>query len=278
MEIAVYPPQSSLLKKHIECFYVLKRSEAAAPSTYLTFPGIQQVVSLYGNSCSEITDDAVIIRHEQNDELESRIVGSFRKVVCVRYEGPAYEITTLFRPLAINSFLPLPLKDIAPGHFPTFNPYSDFMDVMYGVYKITSLEEQLQTLETYWLSKYNGFQHPFLPSVLEYMYHDDLDEQGIAAICKLHRISRQTLHYHFERYLCKTPSLFRKVLRFRRAMQQYKPEKFEQGLSRLSALSNYFDQSHMIRDFKSLTGYTPQHFFSRLSRLGNGEVNLLFID
>ncbi len=278
MEIKVYLPQSPLLKEHIECFYVLSRSETAAPVTYLTFPGVQQVVSLYGNSRSEVTDDSVIIRHERNDVLESRIVGRFQKVVCVRYEGPAYEITTLFRPLAINAFLPSPLKDIAPGHFPVFNPYSGFMDIMSGIYKMDGVKEQLQALENYWLSRYNGFRHPFLPAVLEYMYKDDLDEQRIASICRSHGISRQTLHHHFERYLCKTPSLFRKVLRFRRAMKQYKPDKFEQGLSRLSALSNYFDQSHMIRDFKSLTGYTPQQFFPRLSRLGNGEVNLLFID
>ncbi|MBO9657931.1 MAG: AraC family transcriptional regulator [Chitinophagaceae bacterium] len=278
MEITVYTPQSSLLKQHIECFYVLTRSETAAPTTYLTFPGIQQAVSLYANSRSVVTDDAVIIRHEQNDILESRIVGRFQKVVCVRYEGPAYEITTLFRPLAINSFLPRPLKDMARGHFPVFNPYEDFMNIMSGIYRMNSVEEQLHAMEHYWIGKYNGFRHPFLPAVLEHMYKNDLDEQLIASVCKTHGISRQTLHHHFERYLCKTPSLFRKVLRFRRTMQRYKPEKFEHELSRLSALSNYFDQSHMIRDFKSLTGYTPQNFFPRLSRLGNGEVNLLFID
>ncbi|MET0464708.1 MAG: helix-turn-helix domain-containing protein [Chitinophagaceae bacterium] len=278
MEIEVYRPQSPLLKQHIECFYVLSRSKNAPPSTYLTFPGTQQVVSLYANTTSEITDESVIIRYEPNGVLESRIVGRFQRVVCVRYEGPVHEITTLFRPLSINAFLPIPLKDLAQGHFPLFDPYPDFMDVMTGIYRLTDVHKQLQEIETYWLGKYHGYQHPFLPSVLEHLYQDDPDEQGIASICKAQGISRQTLHHHFERYLCKTPSLFRKIIRFRRAMQHYHPEKFQAGLSRLSALANYFDQSHMIRDFKALTGYTPNNFFPRLSKIGNGEVNLLFMD
>lgn len=278
MEITVYRPRSPLLKEYIACFYVLTRSETAGPSTYLTFPGMHQVISLYANTSSEVTDDAVIIRHQPNGVLESRIVGRFQKVVCVRYEGPVHEITTLFRPLAVNAFLPRPLKDMAPGHFPEFNPYPDFMAEMTRIYRITTVQDKLSEIEDYWLSKYHGFRHPFLPSVLEHLLRNDADGQNLSLICAAHSISRQTLHHHFERYLWKTPSLFRKIVRFRRALQHYRPEKFEPGLSRLSALANYFDQSHMIRDFKTLTGYTPHHFFPRLSRFGDGELNLLFLD
>ena len=278
MEITVYQTLSPLLKEHIECFYVLTRNAQDGPTTYLTFPGVQQAVSLYADTASEITDETVMIRHEQNGVLESRIVGKFEKVVCVRYEGRIHEITTLFRPLSINAFLPSPLKDAAPGHFPVFDPYPDFMAAMEKIYKSVSIPEKIQSLEAYWLGKYNGFRHPFLPSVLEHFRQESLDEQSITEVCRMHGISRQTLHQHFERYLCKSPSLFRKIVRFRRAMENYQPETAQQEFSQLAALSNYFDQSHMIRDFKALTGYTPKSFFNRLSRLGNGEINLMFID
>lgn len=278
MEITIYKPQSPLLKEYIECFYILNRNEDDAPSTYLTFPGLQQMVSLYANTSSEITTDTVYIRHEPNGILESRIVGKFNKVVCVRYEGKIHEITTLFKPLAINTFLPSPLKNFAPDHFPAFNPYPDFMPVMLNIYKTVATSEKLRLLEDYWLSKIQDFKHPFMPSVIEYLCQDELDELSLSEICKLHKISRQTMHQHFERYLCKTPSLFRKIVRFRKAMSSYSREAAQHEFSQLSALANYFDQSHMIKDFKALTGYTPKSFFQRISRLGNGEVNLLFLD
>jgi AraC-like DNA-binding protein len=77
------------------------------------------------------------------------------------------------------------------------------------------------------------------------------------------------MHQHFERYLCKTPAEFRKVIRFRKAVNAHRLLPAEQGLTRLSLLANYFDQSHMIRDFKELTGHTPKSFFRSISRLGD---------
>jgi AraC-like DNA-binding protein len=32
-------------------------------------------------------------------------------------------------------------------------------------------------------------------------------------------------------------------------------------MARLSAAAGYFDQSHFIREFRSVTGETPQRFF-----------------
>ncbi len=199
-------------------------------------------------------------------------------MVCVRYEGKIHEITTLFKPLALNAFLPSALKTFAPDHFPAFNPYPDFMPAMLNIYNSVATSEKLRLLEDYWLSKYQEFTHPFLPSVIQLFCQEDVNELDINEICKLHNISRQTMHQHFERYLCKTPSLFRKIVRFRKAMKSHHPETGHQEFSQLSALANYFDQSHMIKDFKALTGYTPKTFFNRISRLGNGEVNLLFLD
>lgn len=278
MEIEVYKPESPLLQEYIECFYVLTRSGTDAPVTYLTFPGLQQAVSLYAETTTEVTDDRVVICHEPNSLLESRIVGDFQQAVCVHYEGRIHEITTLFKPLAINSFLTSPLKEYATSHFPKFEPYPDFMTAMQDIYNTVCIPEKLQALESYWQDKYNGFQHPFLPTILEHLYLDNFDEQNITEICRIYGISRQTMYQHFTRYLCKTPSLFRKIVRFRKTMKNYRLEIRHPEFSQLSALANYFDQSHMIRDFKTLTGHTPKNFFHRISRMGNGEVNFMFMD
>ena len=275
MEIKIYKPRSPLLLAHIDCFYSLVRSAGEPPATYLTFPGLQQAVCLYADTASTITDDLVAITHEPNGKLESRIVGKFQQPVCVQYEGQINEITTLFKPLAINAFLPRPLKEIAPGHFPAFDPYPDFMPAMEKIHNTADIAEKLETLEAYWLGKYHGFRHPFLPAVIAELTNEEGKERSFTAICTTHGISRQTLHKHFGQYLCKTPAVFRKVVRFRRAMKNYQ-RKAPHGLSRLSAWASYFDQSHMIHDFKSLTGHTPANFFRRISRLGNGEINFMF--
>lgn len=277
MEIKIYKPLSALLQSHIECFYTLNRQEGDPADIYLTFPGIYNVVCLYADTITEIGNNLISIRYEPNGILQSRVVGKFSKAVCVKYEGQISEISTLFKPLAINSFLPAPLKDFASGHFSLFHPYPDFLPMMQRIQNMQTVSDKLAALEMYWLEKYNGYIHPFLPDVLDEMTEGAMPERGIAEICRSHGISRQTMHQHFQRYLCKTPAEFRKVIRFRKAVNFHRLLPAEQRLTRLSSLVNYFDQSHMIRDFKELTGHRPKSFFGNLSRLGDGEINWLFL-
>lgn len=277
MKVNIHKPRSPLLQQHIECFYTLTRQDGKAPGTYLTFPGIYNIVCLYANTVTEVSGNLVSIRHEPNGVLESRVVGKFSKAVCVKYEGRISEITTLFKPLAINAFLPSPLKDLAHGHFSFFNPYPDFLPTMQAIQGMQATPDKLAALETYWLNKYHGYTHPFLPAILNEMSDEETSGRSIVELCKRHQISRQTMHQHFERYLCKTPVEFRKVIRFRKAVSSHRLLPVEQSLTRLSLLANYFDQSHMIRDFKALTGYTPKSFFRSISRLGDGEINWLFL-
>ncbi len=277
MEVIIHKPLSPLLQRHIGCFYTLNRQDGDAPATYLSFPGICNIVCLYADTVTGVTDNLVTILHQPNGILESRVVGKFSKAVCVKYEGPISEITTLFKPLAINAFLPSPLKDLADGHFPFFNPYPDFLPTMQAIQRMQAIPDKLAALEAYWLNKYHGYTHPFLPAILEEMSNEEMPDRSIAAMCKSHGVSRQTLHQHFERYLCKTPAEFRKIIRFRKAVNAHHSLPAEQKLTRLSLLANYFDQSHMIRDFKALTGHTPKSFFRSIARLGDGEINWLFL-
>jgi AraC-like DNA-binding protein len=277
MEIRIYRPRSVLLQQHIDFFYTLTRGQDEPPGSYLSFPGMNQVVCLYADTISEIEDERVRIRHARNGVLESRIVGKFNKTVCASYEGPVNELNTLFRPLAINAFLPVPLKDLAPGHFPVFDPYPDFMPEMRRIYDLPVIADRLAALENYWIAKWNGFNHPFLQGVLNEMMDPDLPERRISDISKDLGISRQTMHQHFERYICKTPQEFRKVVRFRKAITEQRSLSVGETLTGLSVAADYFDQSHMIRDFKALTGRTPGDFFKRVSRLGDGEISWLFI-
>lgn len=277
MEITIYKPLSPLLEAHIECFYTLTRREGEPPDTYLTFPDIYHIVCLYADAVNEISDVLISIHHEPNGKLQSHVAGKFNKAVCARYEGPISETTTLFKPLAINAFLPAPLKNFVHGHFPLFNPYPDFLPAMRKIQDIEIFPDKQAALEAYWISKYQGFTHPFLPAILDEMTNTESQERSIAAMCGSHGISRQTLHQHFDRYLCKTPAEFRKVVRFRKAVNAHCLLNNEKTLTTLSLLADYFDQSHMIRDFKALTGRTPKSFFRSISNLGDGSINWLFL-
>lgn len=275
MQIKIYRPASPLLKDYIDSFYTLVRTPAEEPCTYLSFPGLHTIVCLYTNTITAVDDHTVRIKHQPNGKLESRIVGEFNQPAYISYQGQTSEITILFHPLGLNAFLPRPLKEYTAGHFGNFQPFDDYLPAMKEIMAVQDLPSRIVALEQYWEAKFIGFNHPFLNDVVRKITAGEEPEQSLSALADAYNISRQQLHQQFINHLLKSPSEFRKIVRFRQALKMGNEQQREK-LTQISSFVNYFDQSHMIRDFKAVTGYTPKRFFKGLSSMGNGTINWVF--
>ena len=69
----------------------------------------------------------------------------------------------------------------------------------------------------------------------------------------------------FEREFClhvgMNPKEYSRIVRFQKTLKQMQHQQRETNQADLAYLSGYADQSHMIREFKSLCGYTPLSLF-----------------
>lgn len=64
----------------------------------------------------------------------------------------------------------------------------------------------------------------------------------------------------FSKYVGINPKKFASIVRFQNVIQMNGKDK--RSLSQLAVDNGYYDQSHFIHDFKSLTGLTPKVFFN----------------
>ena len=71
-------------------------------------------------------------------------------------------------------------------------------------------------------------------------------------------IGQDRLEKRFRRAVGASPKQLASTIRLRHLVDSYRPGK---SLARLAVEAGYFDQSHFIRDFRSVTGESPQHFF-----------------
>ncbi len=74
----------------------------------------------------------------------------------------------------------------------------------------------------------------------------------IEEVSQLTGTSRRMLERRFKQFLGKTPKRFAQIERFNSLINDRK----------MLLTADYHDQSHMIKEFKLLTGMTPSHFFS----------------
>lgn len=86
--------------------------------------------------------------------------------------------------------------------------------------------------------------------------------------CSIKQISSKVgwSRQHFTRkclnYTGLTPKFLTQVIRIKQVIKQYKTEKFY-SWSQLSFDGGYYDQSHIINEFRKITGLTPIEFLSR---------------
>ena len=277
MKIKVSSPTNPLLKKYIESIYILTHTSEEKPVKYITFPSIFTIVSSSEKSRAMTKDNQLTIRECDDNEVETNLVSDFNKPVFVQYEGKINEITIYFKPLAINAFLEQDLSHYNSSSFSEFSPFENYRKVMIDILSLQNDTEKIEAVERYWLSKLRGFQHNFLETVLSEMMGDDNDALTITELCKKNHISRTTLNKHFDRHICKTPSQFKKILIFRNAVNKYASNTTRNNLTDIAYGVDYFDQSHMIREFKSVTGFSPKVFFEKTTALEKKQIYWLFL-
>lgn len=276
MEIKSYKPQNPILRSCIECFYTLTRTPEDESCTYLTFPSVFSMVCLNANAHIKLNENGLRITHCPEKTLEASLICDFDNAVWVRYEGAADEIVIYFKPLGLNAFLEKDLRHYSRDYFSEFNPFADFKARIAEIFSLAGDENRIRALEDYWLSRFIGFNHPFLGEIIEEITGED-GLSSVSEIARKYDISRTTINKHFDLHLCTTPSQFKKVFRFRNAMRRHQLKISAESLADISCDADYFDQSHMIKDFKSLTNYAPKTFFSKISALEDGQINWLFL-
>ncbi len=277
MEIKVYKPRNLRLQQFIECFYTLTRTENDEPFSYLTFPNNFTIHTIDANSATIIEKNNITATaNAPLNGLDSFLAPHTNQPLLNSYErGIANEITFYFKPLGINAFLENSLRFYYKMQS-SFIPFADYQSKMIEILSVKNDEDKIAQLENYWLSKLIGFEHPFLHSVIEQLANQD-NSASISELADKFGISRVTLNRQFLLHISKTPSEFKKVNRFRKAMEYYGFENNNKNLTSLTYQAQYFDQSHMIKDFSAFTNYSPKHFFSKLSSLKDGQINWLFL-
>lgn len=274
MTIKIYRPENPILKKYIECFYILEQTSEEPSATYFTFPSIYTIVTISEKTETLATKNKITTRYCLSKPIETNLVSNFNEPVLVSYEGKINEVTTYFKPLGINSFIPNNLKYYSEGSFPDFSPYEDYKEAMAAILSIEDQNGKIRAIELYWLSKFRPFENALLTEVLIEMFDTNNVNQSMTKLSNTTGRSRTTINKHFDQHICKTPSQFKKIIRFRSAIQSQLDDKNRVGMS---YTVDYFDQSHMIRDFKKLTGFTPKVFFSKTSTLEKGFIKWMFI-
>lgn len=258
MELPFYTPENNILKQYIEGYYFLNDQGTEADKAYMTFPNNYCIVTVNFNSKIKLDRNKISIEPSYANNIYASFVYRYVNPIEVYYTGPFQEITIYFKPLGINHFVDNLETMFSLKKMTEFIPqFSDFKMEMNKIFHIDKRSLQIDALENYWLSKLMVKDLAFMNTILV----DIESNMKIEDIARKHHISRKHLNNLVQKNLGKSPVEYRKIFRFRNAIRKY------QGLSLtdLSYENSFFDQSHLIKDFKSLTEINPNRFFKSVN-------------
>ena len=227
--------------------YVGFREETGAPLERREGPGCHVVVIVsFGE---EWTIDG--------ERLTSFVGGLRARQVTTRHEGRSHGIHIDLAPPAARGIFGLPLRELACGQAP-LDEVLDEPFLAERLAQATSWDERFRLLDEVFARRLG---QP--PPEVEWAWRTIVDACGgvrVSRVAKRLGWSRKRLVARFGEHVGVSPKTLARIARFERARVLVETEQ-PPDWARIAVECGFYDQSHLINEFRAFTGRTPETFF-----------------
>lgn len=245
---------SPLLAPYIKNYWILK---TACDSTALarTVPtGMMSLIFHRGNQLLSIHDNYL--------QPRAFLSGQEKTFADLEYSGQINMISIVFHPVGVRAFFNLPINTFYNQRI-TAGDISD-KELAELEHSLTSTEDDhlcFLLIEQFLLKRLSRLAEHNLKRLNVTIREINLGQTDVAQLADTACLSRKQFQRIFSEYIGVNPKEFSRTIRFQRALDMLETAP-ETTLVALACDCGYFDQSHLIKDFKALSGYTPGEYLA----------------
>jgi AraC-like DNA-binding protein len=242
---------SPRLRPHVQAIRVIV-SEAGELTAPLPEPGLVMAVRYAGRA--ETIDNGV--GHQIPDASVSGIRASMRRISTTVDGGL---VVAIFHAAGAARFFSGPLHELfgATVDLGDLTSRSDAERLQARLADASSHASRAAVVDEFLLSHLiEGSGDPLVDAAVQAIH----GAHGTLTVESLRRrlgLSIDRLEKRFRRRVGASPKQLASIVRFRYGLRAYRPDR---PLTQLAHDAGYFDQSHLIRDFRAVTGLTPRDF------------------
>jgi AraC-like DNA-binding protein len=249
-ELAAPQPLDSI----VHCFWFLSGDDLGSAPQTIVADGRLEIILHLANPFERI--DAAGVGRQQPRALFS---GQLTSPIQVRPSGASDIVGIRFRTAAANALFRAPLEELGNRveSLTELAPRlaSELFDAASRAISAPARVNALSQVLTRFVIR--------TPDVLARSIVAALDvphAPSVASVAALHNVSARTIERRVLANTGLTPSELRRVLRFRRAFRILEQSPSGTWAGRAAELG-YYDQAHLIRDFRQFSGAAPSAFF-----------------
>jgi AraC-like DNA-binding protein len=243
-----------LLAPYVKHYWLLKTIGDTAVSERIVPTGMMSLIFHRGNRLLSI----------QNNEFHPRafLSGQEKTFANLQHNGRINMISVVFHPVGVRAFFPLPMNKTA-GLYLTAGDMED-KDLLALENSVTSTEDDrmcILLIEQFLLKRLTRLTEYNLKRIETTIRLINSGGTDIVRLADAACLSTKQFNRIFSEHIGANPKEFSRTIRFQRALHilGISPQT---SLTALAYQCGYFDQSHMIKEFKALSGYTPTEYLA----------------
>ncbi len=251
MKIETIQPTTKL-SSIIKCYWTLEKGKGKHRERL--YPcGESQIIFHYGNPFKEVYGNNII---SQPRSIVCSQMTTYKDIIA---DDSAGLFGIIFQPYAIGSFLHIPPHELLQHSFNLNDANKIFESLEDKICNANDTNERIKVFDEFLIKRINmpkNYHFNIIKDSVE-IFETSVNNQSIKQIAGKYSLSERQFERIFKDYVGLPPKSFSEIMRFKRAFFSLQGN---HNLTNITYTSGYYDQSHFIRTFKKLSGYTPGEF------------------
>lgn len=253
MEMYKYIQPSVLLAPYIKHHWIMELDERMTDPVRVTTSGFMQLVFHRADRMHSIT--------ENETQPQAFISGHTTVYMDIIPTGKLSMIVTVLRPQGAKAFFDMPMSEfhekIVPVEYLDKHSMRDLED---KVRNAPDNDMAVRIIEDHLIKKLYSFDDYNYRRILATVRRIEQDEKSnLLSLSEVSCLSKRQFNRVFTDYVGTSPKEFIRIIRYQRALHSME-SKPHISLTELAYECGYYDQPHMIKEFKTFSGYTPNEF------------------
>jgi len=259
MDYQTFEPHSDL-KSIISCYWTLEVSKQSESQKQRIVPdGCIEMAFILGDNIKRYTSENEFILQPR-----AMVLGQTIEPFYIEPTGFVKTFAVRFYPYGFANFVSEPINNLVNKETPISKLFEKETadNLKQKIINSKNTEQRISIIEKFLLDRLND--EKTINSIVKNTVDSLLSTNGNASINSILKddlSKRRQLERNFKKQIGLSPKQLGKVIRLQTALKMLLDQKSE-NLTDIAYESEYFDQSHFIKDFREFTGINPKEFLT----------------
>ncbi len=244
---------STLLRPYVKQYWFLRADSIAQAS--------QRAIPTGSMGLTFNRGDKIYSSAENDLQLKSHIFGQSTTYADINFERLDL-IMVVFNPIGAKAFFRMPMVELSRqsvGLDALSDPH--IMELEDRLIDIVDNQTCVHWIEQFLLKRlyqFEDYNYKRLTSIIKTINYG---ESNVSALAHEACLSQKQFKRIFTDYVGLNPKEFLQIARFTKTTHTLQTQ-LQTSLNELAYTCGYYDRSHLIKDFKTFSGYTPTEFLA----------------